>query len=123
MNNSSAVVAAVCRWTGRIAGAVLVVLTVSIAIGEGMPNPFTQPGGIQVGFLTLALLLIGILAGWKWELAGGILSLLGWGSFVLAVIPSARRLTGFVLLLALPGILYVTSALLRRWQPKHPSTC
>jgi hypothetical protein len=48
-----------------------------IAVGQGIPNPFTQPVGVQLGFLALALILIGIVAGWKWELAGGITSLFG----------------------------------------------
>ena len=102
-----------CRWTARVAGTLMVISVVVIAIGEGMPNPFTQPPAVQIGVLALALILTGILAGWRWELAGGILSLAGWCLFVGSVV-GAKRLNVFVSLLALPGILYLISAGLRR---------
>ncbi len=111
MNAKSIVIAALCRWTARVIGTLLVLLIVMIGIGEGMPNPFTQPPAVQVGFLALALLMIGILAGWRWELPGGVISLAGWCLFLASV---KCRLTCFVWALALPGILHVISALLRR---------
>jgi len=40
----------------------LVLLIVAIAVGEGMPDPFTQPVPVQLGFLGLALVMAGILA-------------------------------------------------------------
>jgi hypothetical protein len=99
----------------------LVLIIVLFAIGEGMPNPFTQPISVQVGFLALALVMIGILGGWRWELAGGILSLAGWSLFVVAVIHPPRGLNWFVSALALPGLLYVAGALLRRYDELHQS--
>lgn len=112
----------VCRWTARVIGVLMVLLTLIIAIGEGMPNPFTQPVTVQVGFLALALIIVGILAGWRWELSGGIISLLGWCLLIVPVIKnSPRGMNGFVIVLALPGVLYVASALLRRYRAKHPS--
>ena len=111
MNAKSIVIAALCRWTARVIGTLLVLLIVMIGIGEGMPNPFTQPPAVQVGFLALALLMIGILAGWRWELTGGVISLAGWCLFLASV---KCRLSCFVWALALPGVLYVISALLRR---------
>ncbi len=104
--------AAACRWTARILGALLVILMLIIAIGEGMPNPFTQPWGVQIGFLALALIMIGILAGWRWELLGGLLATAGWCLFV-GLVASVKNLNWFIALLALPGILYLASALLR----------
>jgi len=112
--------ATILCWTARVVGTVLVGLTLFIAIGEGMPNPFTQPVGVQIGFLALAFILIGILAGWRWELSGGIISLFGWCLFTASVIQPSR-MNWFVIALALPGALYVTSALLRRYHEKHPA--
>jgi len=110
-----------CRWTARIIGVLMVVSTLMIAIGEGMPNPFTQPMIVQVGFLALALMIVGILAGWRWELSGGIMSLAGWGLLAIPVIKhSSRGMNPFFVVLAMPGILYVASALLRRYRAKHP---
>jgi hypothetical protein len=113
--------AAVCRWLARIVGTLLVILAVYIAIGQGMPDPFTQPTGVQVGFLALAFIFIGILAGSRWELSGGIILLFGWCLFLVSVINSPRGLTGLVIALAAPGALWVTSALLRRYYENHLS--
>ena len=76
--NTPRLLAAACRWTARIIGTVLVLMIVLLAIGEGIPKPFTQPISVQIGFLALALVMIGILGGWRWELAGGTISLVGW---------------------------------------------
>jgi hypothetical protein len=119
--NTTRLLAAACRWTARILGTLLVLMIGLIAIGEGMPNPFTQPMAVQVGFLALALVMIGILAGWRWELAGGILSLVGWSLFVVAVTHPGRGLNWFVSALALPGVLYVAGALLRYYEQSHQS--
>ena len=112
--------AAACRWLARIVGALLVVFIVCLAIGEGMPNPFAQPAKVQVGFLALAMIMAGILAGWRWELAGGILSLAGWCLFCVPIENSRRGLNWFCWALALPGALYLASALLRGRNEKHP---
>ena len=111
--HTTRLLAAVCRWTARVVGALLVFLVIVIGIGEGLPNPLTQPLSVQIGFLALALILTGILAGWRWELAGGIISLASWFLFVGSVV-GAKRLNVFISLLALPGICYLISAWLRR---------
>ena len=119
--NSSITYAAVCRWTARLLGSMLVLIILLIAIGERIPNLFTQPVRVQLGFLALALILLGILAGWRWELPGGIISLFGWGLFVAATIGSLARLNWFVTALVLPGMLYLSAALLsRRHQEQVP---
>jgi hypothetical protein len=107
--------AAVARWTGRLLGIALVVLVATLAIGEGLPNPLTQPVNVQLGLLGLALMVGGILVAWFRELPGGIISLAGWATFVLSVMHSPRGLNWFVLAMALPGILCVVSALLRHY--------
>ena len=109
----------VCRWTARLLGLFLVSVVVLIAVGQGIPNPFIQPVRVQLGFLALALILIGILIGWRWELSGGLLSICGWLLFVTAVVGSPNRLNGFVLGLALPGTLYLMGALATRHHYKN----
>jgi hypothetical protein len=111
--------ATLCRWTARILGVLLLSVVVLLAIGEGMPNPLTQPGRVQVGFLALALLLVGILVGWRWELAGGLMSLAGWFIFVFAVCGLPRGINPFMFALALPGALYLASVLWRRYAERH----
>jgi hypothetical protein len=104
----------VCRWTARLLGLLLVSVVVLIAVGQGIPNLFTQPVPVQLGFLALAFILGGILAGWRWELSGCLLSVSGWLLFVAVAVGSLNRLNGFVLAFALPGVLYLLSALTAR---------
>ena len=107
-----------CRWTARILGALLALFIIVLAIGEGMPNPLTQPLAVEIGFIALAFILIGLVVGWRWEFSGGVISLAGWGLFLMSVIKPGH-LNWFVLLLAVPGILYLLSALLRRFDKKQ----
>jgi hypothetical protein len=111
--------APLCRWTARILGAVFLVFIVIMAIGEGMPNPLTQPALVQLGFLGLAIVMVGILAGWRWDLAAAIISLAGWCLFVLAVAILRKGPNPFVIALALPGLLLLASARLRRPGQRH----
>lgn len=105
--------AVVCRWIARLSGAAFVALILTIAIGEGLPNPFAQPPTIQIGFLALALLLAGLLLGWWTELWGGLLSLGGWLLFVCVIQLNSRQAT-FVHLLCVPGVLFLVAAFARR---------
>lgn len=114
--NTLKLLASLFRWTARIIGTLFVLSIVFIAIGESMPNPFTQPMWAQIIFLALTLIMIGILIGWRWELLGGVISLSG---FLLGIAPlnnSPRGLSGFYIALAIPGSLYVASSLVRRYQ-------
>ena len=116
------VVAAICRWTGRILGVALVSIGLVIAIGEGMPNPFTQPAAVAVGFAALAAVLGGILVGCFREGVGGIVSLAGWVTFIFAVGNRIPRPGTFVALLAVPGALFLVSALIRRRRQRSPKS-
>jgi hypothetical protein len=87
---------------------------VSIAIGEGMPNPLTVALPMLVMFLAFAFILIGILAAWRWEFAGGVTSLAGWCVFIIGLALSPRGLTVATVILAVPGLLYLASTWLRR---------
>src|ERR1039457_4716573 len=40
--NASKIIAATCRWTARVLGVVFVVSVITLAIGEGMPNPLDR---------------------------------------------------------------------------------
>ena len=109
------IVASLCRWTARIAGILLVVVLLAFAIGEGIPNLLTLPIWDQIAFLGLALIMVGILLGWRFELAGGIMALVGYFLvFVSLFIGKGLALPGFFIALALPGVLYITSVVLRR---------
>lgn len=112
--------ATIFRWTARVLGIVLVGFMLILAIAEGVPNPLTQPFVIQLGFLALALVLSGLLLAWRWELPGGILSLVGWVLFVLAERIDWQH-SLFFILLVLPSLLFLGSSFLRRDDEKHKS--
>ena len=112
--------ATIFRWIARVIGTMLVGLTLMLAIGEGVPNLFTQPFSVQLGFLALALVLIGILIAWRWEFIGGLLSLGGWVLFIFAERVSLQR-SVFFILLGLPSLLFLGSFFLRWRYEKHKS--
>jgi hypothetical protein len=117
--------ATVCRWAARIVSAFAVAVIVIIAVGEGMPilrlvtNLFTHPLTTEsLGFVGFALMVTGLLAGWRWELTGGILSFAG----VCLIFEPTRvngKITWFFAVLLVPGVLYVTSHLLRGHASRH----
>lgn len=80
-----------------------------------MPNLFTLPMMDQLAFLGTALIMIGCIFGWRSELVGGITALAGFClSFGALFLGKGLCLTGFFITLALPGVMYTTSAVLRR---------
>jgi hypothetical protein len=115
--------ATVCRWIARIVSALLVIELVILAVGEGIPHSVMHPGSMiaKVGFIGFALMATGMLIGWRWELTGGILSLVG----VLLLLEPTRvngRITWFFAVLAAPGVLYITSHLLRSHASRRSKT-
>ncbi len=111
--NMTRILAGLCRWTARIIGTLLVLIIVALAIGEGVPNLLTQAPSVQVGFFALAMTVIGILLGWRWEAVGGAMSLAGYSLFIGDLRCSNSGLTEFIATLGLPGALYLASAILR----------
>jgi hypothetical protein len=112
--------ATVCHWIARILGTLFVVVLAILAIvyRARLPNLSALSPISYVGLLGFALMLTGMLIGWRWELAGGILSLVG----VLLLVEPTRvngRITWFFAVMAAPGVLYITSHLLRRVASRH----
>jgi len=107
-----------------VAGTALVVLILFIGIGEGLPNPFTLPLIKACELLSMATVMVGILLGWRYELAGGITSLAGLCILIVLLLNDTTgvgntRVSWFYVAMALPGALYITSALLRRPERPH----
>lgn len=105
----------VLAWAGRVTGVALVGLMVALGVGEGMPNPFTQPPRIMAGFLMLGVYIVGVGIGLWRQLLGGAVLLAGWAGFwVIAVGPRVSDHLVFPALMALPGVLYLGAAAVRR---------
>jgi hypothetical protein len=117
---NATLLATIFRWTARVIGIVMVGLTLIIAIGEGVPNLFTQPFVTQLGFLALTMVLFGILLAWRWELPGGIMSLVGWVLFIVAETVNWQHSLYFICLGA-PSLLFLSSYFLRRYYDNHKS--
>ena len=118
--NTTETFAALCRWTARIVGTLLVAALLPFAV-EYKSDLLTETAGVQIFFLGTGVVMIGILLGWLRELAGGLISLIGF-CLGFAVLYSKVGANVFYLPLALPGALYITSAVLRRHLEKHEST-
>ena len=123
--NSMQKVANICRWTGRILGTIFVLFIVVfffgyVVVGQGPPNPLTQPISLGFqGFLTgIFLIVVGTLVGWRWEFAGGLTALIG---LSLLLVCQMNGLRGMPFFLGLPGVLYLVSVALRRLERRKES--
>jgi hypothetical protein len=103
----------ILRWTARITAALAAGLILIIFIGEGLSDGIDQ-------FLHLAkretlmmvafiIFWLGLIVGWKWELAGGIMSIGGLVAFYLIDYLFSGTLPGgpFFLIFAVPGFIFL----------------
>ncbi len=111
----------VLRWTARLLAGALVGLDFVILIGEGGFNPSqltTAEALLMALFLTTCG---GLVIGWRWPLAGGVLSTAGiLGFYAVEFGLKGRFPSGPVFpLMLLAGILFLFSAISKR--PKSAS--
>jgi len=66
------------RWAARILGTLLLAFFGVFIIAEGLPAIGSQPGGVQLNFAALGLMLLGFIFGWKREGAAALLIASGW---------------------------------------------
>jgi len=106
----------VVRWSARVTSLLLFGLVVVIVIGQGgPPNIFHQPTPVQLEFVALGLMLLGLVIGWVREGLGGLLVLLGLATFnAVELAVNGRPALGAFPLFVVPGGLFLLSALLRR---------
>ena len=124
---TSSISASVCRWIARIIGtllAVMFIIVMVVAIRQmGWRNLLTDPrlGLSRVGQMGAALLVVSLLAGWRREFLGGVLSLVALG----VIFPAARaygKITWFYGFLCVPGLFYISSHFLRSYASRHATT-
>jgi hypothetical protein len=96
-----------------------------LVIGHGgLPNVVRQPRPVQLEFAALGLMLLGLVLGWQWEGLGGQLVLLGLAAFdAVELAVNGRPALGALPLFAVPGVLFLLSALLRRRDRQLPGGC
>jgi hypothetical protein len=108
------------RWWARVASLLLLGLALAIVIGHGgPPNVLGQPTPVQLEFAAMVLMLLGLLLGWVREGFGGLLVILGLAVFnTVELVVNGRPGLGAFPLFAVPGVLFLISALLR-WRNKQ----
>jgi hypothetical protein len=112
---------AVCiQWIARIVGGLLVLLVLVFLIGEGFPA-LASLSGAEIGMSAcLAIMLVGLLLGWRHALAGGLLTMAGYAGF--AIIDRSFNLDSpFILFLVAAALYLLTWALRRSITPQNRS--
>ncbi len=118
------------KWITRIAGSLLVLLVLIIAIGsfasEGLPStldgtPVSLTSADIVMFVAMFIMTVGLVVGWFKELIAGILVVSGYLLFSITnLIRTGNFLTGEVTFTFLiVGILYMTVWILERKYKKE----
>jgi len=110
-----------CRWTARILSVATLLLVLAFALGPG-------PDQLRLGVLTprewVKLVLFaagigGLLAAWRWEMAGAATALLALAALSAVELTLNQRLPGmwFFGLLGMPALLYLTAVLASSRRP------
>jgi len=104
----------IVRWLARIIASLLFLGLLTFAIGEGFggegfPNPVKLTLIENVLLVGMLLIAAGLPVGWKWERLGGLMILLGVGTFmIIGGVVYHRFLSGWAFwVLAIPGFLYL----------------
>jgi hypothetical protein len=101
----------ITRWAARITAAALALMIAAFAIGEGAPNPFRASPTELAQHAAFLAVLVGLIAGFRWEALGGAVVLLGLSSFYLINFSASGRWPGGAFpLFAIPGVLYLATA-------------
>jgi hypothetical protein len=109
----------VARWAARVTAALLVLLVATFAIGEGLPDPRRLSAPEAGTSLALLIVVLGLLAGFRWEALGGAAVLAGLAAIYVINLASVGKIPGGAFpLFAVPGLLYLISAALR-WRGVH----
>jgi hypothetical protein len=97
----------VFRWIARILAAFMILITIVFFLGEEVFDKSPGPGEpIPVIMIILSILMLGGLGfAFKWELIGGITSLIGFIGIILSN-PNSASMPMFYLF-ALPAVLFI----------------
>jgi hypothetical protein len=111
------------HWSARVTSLLLLGLVIAIVVGHGgPPNVLGQPTSVQLEFAAMGLMLLGLLLGWVRAGFGGLLVLLGLVAFnTVELAVNGRPALGAFPLFAVPGVLFLLSALLRLRMKQPPA--
>jgi hypothetical protein len=112
MPKSAPQAAQAAHWAGCLLGTAIILLFVVFAIGQGLP----AFGAMNASFAAIIVMLAGFLLAWWRDLPGGIVSLLGIGTFYALEFAANGHAPGgrTFPLCFVPGMLVIVASLLRR---------
>ncbi len=105
----------ILRWSARATSALVLGMMGAFLVGHGLQfSRLTAREWILMLFLTWSL--VGLILAWRWPLRGGVLSLAGLLGFYLIEWAGSGNVPGgaFFPALAVPGVLFIASSVLRR---------
>ena len=100
------------RWKARVFSLLVAGFVGMFAVAEGLPDPTTLSAHELLASVALVAMVFGLLAAWKWELAGALVALAGYATFVILE-GSFLVDTPFVLFAAV-AVFYLVAAGLKR---------
>jgi hypothetical protein len=111
------------HWSARLTSLLLLALVLVIVVGHGgLPNIPEQPARVQLEFAAMGIMLLGLVIGWVREGLGGVLVLAGLaGLNTVELVVNGRPALGAFPLFAVPGALFLLSALLWRIGKQLPA--
>jgi hypothetical protein len=111
------------HWSARVTSLLLFGLVIVLVVGQGGPhNILRQPTPVQFEFAAFGLMLLGLVVGWVREGLGGLLVLLSLAAFnAVELAVNGRPARGAFPLFAVPGALFLLSALLRHRGTQAPA--
>ena len=99
----------VARWSARIVSMFVLMVAIVFVVGEGFPNPSQLPAADLLLTLAFLAMLVGAALGWRWEAAGGVVTLSGFAAFLgLEYVARGRvSVNAFLALFPIAGALYL----------------
>jgi hypothetical protein len=99
----------VARWIARIVSTFALMVAIVFVVGEGLPNLAELPLADLLLTLVFLAMLVGVVLGWRWEAAGGVVALVGFAAFLGLeyVALGSASVNGFLALFPIAGVLYL----------------
>ena len=103
----------IIRWTARLLWVLSAVAFLAFLFGTPPPNPTSASFAANFQFASFAVVVFALLAAWRWEWQGAVVSLLALGAFYgLEYTANGRLPHGAFPLFAIPAALYLLSTTL-----------
>jgi hypothetical protein len=123
MNNSEssgAILIRIIRWITRIVTLLVAIMVIVLFLGEEVFSG-EKRDGIDISIMAAIsgiMMIGGLLVAWKWEIWGGLISLVGF-AWIVWFNPDGRSMPVMYLLFGLPALLFVICGLVQKYYLKE----